>query len=227
MKKLLLTGAVAFFGLSDAQINTGTTYVSGQINYSKSNLKTETPSGKKEGDELKISPSIGVFVASNFAVGTSVGFLHTKWSADEFYDISNSATESYFSISNKSNIFEVAPFVRKYFTLSDKLYFFGHLEIPIQFGKLEGNGMTTTIDPMTGFITVYQVQSEHKISSIGVRVKPGVEYFLSKNWTVEATLGEFGYKSSKTKGDEGSVENYNFGLNLSSVTLGIKYVFTK
>ncbi|CAH0177940.1 hypothetical protein [Chryseobacterium sp. Bi04] len=45
---------------------------------------------------------------------------------------------------------------------------------------------------------------------------------------MEATLGEFGYNTYKA--DYEGVErknNYKFGLNLSSVIFGVKYVFAK
>jgi hypothetical protein len=57
-------------------------------------------------------------------------------------------------------------------------------------------------------------------------VKPGLDYFLNKNWTIEATIGEFGYSNFKYKNAK-SVDNYNFGLDLSSVGIGVKYVFAK
>jgi hypothetical protein len=39
MKKLIIAGAITLFGLSNAQIKTGTVYVSGQVNYSKEENK--------------------------------------------------------------------------------------------------------------------------------------------------------------------------------------------
>ena len=57
-------------------------------------------------------------------------------------------------------------------------------------------------------------------------MKPGLDYFLNKNWSIEATIGEFGYSNYKPK-DGDATNNYNFGLNLSSVTFGVKYVFAK
>jgi outer membrane protein W len=67
-----------------------------------------------------------------------------------------------------------------------------------------------------------------KYTSIGVNVKPGLDYFLNKNWSIEATIGEFGYKNFKYK-EEGAkaLNNYNVGLNLSSVSFGVKYIFAK
>jgi outer membrane protein W len=68
--------------------------------------------------------------------------------------------------------------------------------------------------------------TEEKFNSFGVAVKPGLDYFLNKNWTIEATIGEFGYSNFKYKNAK-SVDNYNFGLDLASVGIGVKYVFAK
>ncbi|MNW09445.1 hypothetical protein D3C71_2064470 [compost metagenome] len=57
-------------------------------------------------------------------------------------------------------------------------------------------------------------------------MKPGLDYFLNKNWTIEATIGEFGYNNFKPK-DGDAVNNYSFGLNLANVGIGVKYVFAK
>lgn len=225
MKKLFLASAIALFGLSNAQINKGTIYVSGQVNYKNNKTTIDDFQEKRTGNTFKISPSVGVFVASNLAVGASVGYLHSKVTSQTVTNTSNAMYAGSSDISVKSNLFEIAPFVRKYFTVSDKLYFFGHLEVPIAFGKVNRHYVVVTEYP--SITTVEEFQFENKSTSIGVNVKPGLDYFLNKNLTIEATFGEFGYNNSKEKGVDGSVENYNFGVNLSSVTFGVKYVFAK
>ncbi|MEG0762172.1 MAG: DUF3575 domain-containing protein, partial [Chryseobacterium sp.] len=95
---------------------------------------------------------------------------------------------------------------------------FGQLSVPMQFGteKSEENFNNTT------------VSEKVKYNAYGVSIKPGLDYFLNKNWTIEATIGEFGYNTSKydLEGAK-SVNNFNFGLNLANVGIGVKYVFAK
>jgi len=133
MKKLLVAGAVALFGLSNAQIAKGTVYLSGTANYSS----TENNNNDNKVDDVRIVPTAGYFVASNVAVGLGVGYASNinKTTFDNGYD---KFTQS---------AFVVEPFVRKYWTLGEKLYFFGQLSVPMEFGnaKAEENLNNTTI----------------------------------------------------------------------------------
>lgn len=81
---------------------------------------------------------------------------------------------------------------------------------------------------MIGIYDQQKLSDERKYTSIGVNVKPGFDYFLNKRWSIEATLGEFGYHDMKYKDvDDDNEKKYTFGLNLSSVTFGVKYIFAK
>ncbi|MBT2619231.1 MULTISPECIES: outer membrane protein [Chryseobacterium] len=218
MKKLLLASAIALFGLSNAQIAKGTAYLSGSVGYSQE----ESDNGNYKKENFNVLPTVGYFVGTNLAVGVGVGYQTEKTTQTTTLALPGAVnvTESIV----KKPAFVVAPFVRKYWTLSDKLYIFGQLAVPMQFGKTEteNNSVTTS-----GSTTVTNSTStEAKYTKIGVTVKPGLDYFLNKNWSIEATIGEFGYSNYKPK-DGDATNNYNFGLNLSSVTFGVKYVFAK
>jgi hypothetical protein len=52
--------------------------------------------------------------------------------------------------------------MRKYWTLSDNLYIFGQLEIPMEFGKMSQDALVTYMDVMYGY-TDYQTFSIEKI----------------------------------------------------------------
>ncbi|WP_277115195.1 outer membrane beta-barrel protein [Chryseobacterium sp.] len=218
MKKILLAGAVALFGLSNAQIAKGTTYLSGSVGYSQ----VETNNGNLKTENFNVLPTVGYFVNTNLAIGLGVGYQTEKTTATTTTTIGNATTVSENVI--KQPAFVVAPFVRKYWTLSDKLYIFGQLAVPMQFGTTETETSSVTT---AGNTTISNSTStEAKYTQIGVTVKPGLDYFLNKNWSIEATIGEFGYSNYKPK-DGDATNNYNFGLNLSSVTFGVKYVFAK
>ncbi|WP_415327468.1 DUF3575 domain-containing protein [Chryseobacterium sp. MMS23-Vi53] len=222
MKKLLLMGAIALFGFSNAQIKKGAIYLSGQINYSKN--ETSITNFNSTEKDFKIIPKVGVFVAENLAVGAGFGSTNNKFDYNEI--ISSGSFATFIDYKGKTNAVVIAPFVRKYWTLSDKLYFFGQLEVPMEFGKMNQDALVTGLDGMSGFIYQQTYSDEQKYTSIGVNVKPGLDYFLNKNWSIEATIGEFGYKNKKYKDAEYRNEkNSNFGLNLSSVSFGVKYVF--
>ncbi|AZB28959.1 MULTISPECIES: outer membrane beta-barrel protein [Chryseobacterium] len=218
MKKLLIASAVALFGLSNAQIAKGTVYLSGSVGYSQE----ESNNGNSKVENFNVLPTVGYFVAPNLAVGVGVGY-QTKTTTDIDTNTFGAAT-IVDTDKVKKPAFVVEPFVRKYWTLGEKLYFFGQLAVPMQFGKTETEGSIVTTTGST--VTTTTTSTEAKYTSIGVTVKPGLDYFLNKNWTIEATIGEFGYNNYKPKEGD-ATNNYNFGLNLSSVTIGVKYVFAK
>jgi len=223
MKKLLIASAVALFGLSNAQIAKGTVYLSGTVGYSQE----ETNNGDSKVENFNVLPTAGFFVAPNFAVGLGVGF-QTQKDTNIFTTVSGPASTTVNTREIKNPAFVVAPFARKYWTLSDKLYFFGQLAVPMQFGKteVENSSVTTTTTGAGTTVSTSSVSSEAKYTSVGVTVKPGLDYFLNKNWTIEATIGEFGYNNFKPK-DGDATNNYSFGLNLANVGIGVKYVFAK
>ncbi|GAB0157461.1 hypothetical protein CHRYSEOSP005_27370 [Chryseobacterium sp. Alg-005] len=220
MKKLLLASAVALFGLANAQISKGTVYVSGQLGYSQE----ENNNNDSKVESFRIVPTVGYFVAPNLAIGTGVGYVNDKFSTTSTNVVGSATIVA--KGEDTQSAFVVAPFVRKYWTLGDKLYIFGQLEVPMEFGKFQSESSSVITD---GSTTVTNSSSdEANYTSVGVNIKPGLDYFLNKNWTIEATIGEFGYNTSKLDVDGAkSVNNYKFGLNLSAVTIGVKYVFAK
>ncbi|WP_312991912.1 outer membrane beta-barrel protein [Chryseobacterium flavum] len=220
MKKLVLTGGIVLFSLSHAQIKRGSVYLSGQMEYQHNENNVLNGSRRKD-DIVKIIPTAGYFVGSNLAIGLGAGYK----SAVSKYEIGYGGASNSHQIKVADNAFVVTPFIRKYWTLSDHLYIFGQLQVPLEFGreKLNSNNDIQGGDPLLSS----SFNTKNNYTSIGVNIKPGLDYFLSKNWSVEAVIGEFGYNTYKKDVDGAKrVNDYKFGLNLSSVTFGIKYLFT-
>ncbi|MCJ8154007.1 DUF3575 domain-containing protein [Chryseobacterium sp. SSA4.19] len=223
MKKLIFAILTVLFSLSNAQINRGTIYVSGQLNYSKEENKENLHYNEQN---FQIIPTVGVFVAPNLVLGTGLGYKYSK--RDYFQTYNNESFFTTIDYTGKTNTIVIAPFVRKYWNLSDNLYIFGQLEVPMEFGKLNQEADVLNVSEMYGIYDLQKLSIERKYTSIGIHIKPGFDYFLNKNWSLEATLGEFGYKEIKYKDvDDDYSRNYNFGLNLSSVTFGVKYILAK
>ena len=218
MKKLLLAGAVALFGLSNAQIAQGTAYISGSVGYSQE----ESNNGDLKKENFNVLPTVGYFVGTNLAVGLGIGYQTEKNTATTTTTFLNTTVVN--ENVTKKPAFVVAPFVRKYWTLSDKLFVFGQLAVPMQFGKAETEDSSVSTNGTTTVST--STSTEAKYTQVGVTVKPGLDYFLNKNWTIEATIGEFGYNNYKPKNGD-ATNNYSFGLNLANVGIGVKYVFAK
>lgn len=222
MKKVLIAVAAVLYGLSNAQIKPGTVYISGQANYTED----ENNSSNSTEQTFKIIPAAALFVAPNLAIGTGLGYSHSKLHYTQ--TLYSGPFTSLIDYIGRTNTITVAPFIRKYWTLSENLYFFGQLQIPMEFGKLNQEAVVTNINEPAGYIDQQNLSYENKYTSIGVNIKPGFDYFLNKNWSVEATIGEFGYKNLKYKDtDFRDTKDYSFGLNLSAVSFGVKYVFAK
>ncbi|MBQ0151627.1 MAG: outer membrane beta-barrel protein, partial [Chryseobacterium sp.] len=217
---------------SNAQIAKGTTYLSGQVGYGQVNDNNTD----KKVSNFNIVPTVGFFVDTNFAIGLGIGYKNAKTTIEDtsVATVGNITTTSVSTGKDINNAFVIEPFARKYWTLSDKLYFFGQLSVPMEFGSGKTEGSTTTTvssstgTPATTTTTVSQNADKAKSTAIGVAIKPGLDYFLNKNWTIEATIGEFGYNTKKYDFDGAkSTDNFKFGLDLSAVTIGVKYVFSK
>lgn len=224
MNKILLTIVVLVGGLASAQIAKGTVYLSGQAGYYKEGKE----SSNNYVENLKILPTAVFFVSQNFAVGLGIGYTKNKTSQN--YILFEGGTSYIYSKYTKESAFAVSPFARKYWALSDKLYFFGQLEVPLEFGKTElYEYQSQPFNPIIGNYYVGNTNTYNaNYTSVGVNIKPGLDYFITKNWTVEATIGEFGFNSYKL--DLEGAQNINktdLGAKLSSVTLGVKYVFAK
>lgn len=201
MKKLLLASTIALFGMVSAQSAgfEGTAFVTGQVGFSS----TKDNNDNAKSSTITVLPAMGTFISPNIAIGGALGVKSTT------EESTNSLLTSTYK--NTNTEFIVMPMVRKYWGLGDKLYIFGQVDAPLAWGKQknESTGNTST---------------ETKYSSWGLNVRPGLDFFVSKNWTFEATVGSVGFKSVKPEGGK-STDTFDFGVNLSSITFGVKYLF--
>lgn len=126
----------------------------------------------------------------------------------------------------KTDLIVAQPLVRKYWNIASSLYFFGQVAVPI--------------------ITGEEKESELKVNQVGVSLSGGLDYFVTKNFSVEFSYDLANFTSTtidpKT-GDKTTVTNfglahvanvdpfYNTALagsnpNLTSpISVGFKFVF--
>lgn len=97
-----------------------------------------------------------------------------------------------------TDVFVIMPLARKYWNISDKFYLFGQVDVPV-----------TIQEDLTGY---------------GVNLRPGIDFFVSSKFTLEATFGAFGYNAMKPKNGD-AVGKTNLGFNMSEIKLGLKYIF--
>jgi outer membrane protein W len=70
--------------------------------------------------------------------------------------------------------------------------------------------------------------TETKTNTFGINLMPGVNYFVAKNWAVNATIGNLGYTSTSMtppgSSTSTSVSDMNIGLDFGALSFGISYV---
>jgi len=104
-----------------------------------------------------------------------------------------------------NSTFTIGVFGRYYLMPAQKFTFFGELGL--------GYGSTKDID-------------DNKINGINVGVAPGLSYFVSKHFALEATFGILGYNSVKPDADGAeSTDSFQFGLDMDDINLGLIYKF--
>jgi len=147
-----------------------------------------------------VLPVVGTFVAPTTVLGLGVGYL-------------GSTDKTVANIKTTEGAFIVQPLARKYWGMTDNFFLFGQASVPMQFGK-------TTIE--TG-----GVKADSKYSSFGIAIAPGVDYFLSSHFSIEASFGLINWTSFKPK-DGDSTNDFSIGVNsgfLDGMKFGLKYIF--
>lgn len=200
MKKLIIFGALAFASLFSAQESQkGKTFISGNLGYNSTSVDNSISSTNKT---LSIAPQIGYYISNDVAIGLGIGYQESSYTANGGV-IGNYKT--------KRSGFFISPFVRKYWSLGEKLNFFGQLSASYSSGNEE------VLEPVS-------LVSKSKISSYGLNIAPGLEYTLNKNWALLTTLGSLGFNSVKPE-NANATNNFNFGVDLENVGFGAKYTF--
>jgi len=104
-----------------------------------------------------------------------------------------------------NSTFTIGAFGRYYLMPAQKFSFFGELGL--------GYGTTEDIN-------------DNKVNGVNIDVSPGLSYFVSKHFALEATFGILGYNSVKPDNDGAeSTDSFDFGLNMDDINLGLIYKF--
>ncbi|WP_374360198.1 porin family protein [Cloacibacterium sp.] len=211
MKKVLIFGALAIASLFSAQeINLkGRAFISGSIGYSSDDNQNNSEY-ENSIKTFNIMPASGYFITDDVAIGLGMGYKYSK---------TNSTTITYYLGSQpiimnyeyNLNSFFINPFVRKYWHLGDKLFLFGQFDVNYSTG--------TSKTSFTGNEPI-----KVNVNSLAFNVRPGIDYFINKNWSLEATIGNFGYSNERSDGKKTN-EKLNLGVSLSNVNIGVKYFF--
>ncbi|RZJ31852.1 MAG: porin family protein [Flavobacterium sp.] len=205
MKKIILSAlAICAFGFANAQDKKemsegGMGFNNGDIFITGSVGFNSSKTGDAKSNGFDVSPSIGFFVSDNIAVGGRVGYNSTT---------TNSGAPG--ADDAKSSTFSIGGFGRYYATPASQFSMFVELGL---------NYHSTTENAGDGFDDV-------KSTGFGIALAPGISYFVSDNWALEASIAALSYNTDKPDFD-GAESTNNFGLNvdLSNVSVGVIYKF--
>ncbi len=201
MKKLLLT-LTAVAGLtmaSQAQTEQGKFIVGGQVGFHTDKIVDSDD----KSTSFSINPTVGYFVSDNWAVGTAIGY---NWSKVE------DATGS-FAV-NKTNSFNLAPFVRNYIG-EGQFKFFSQLSVPMQWGEASFEDATSnTVE-----------DQKDKFASYGVELAPGVAFFPTSKIGIELKVRGLYYNHFDGKDSFDSSNEFGLDANSLSPTLGVQFHF--
>lgn len=198
--------SVLFVGTTIAQPAAGGLFVGGSFNFSTGSEKGKSATTTVElSSDLSfgIAPKVGFFMSDNMAVGASIGFSTYRNEVAAANRVTN------------INDFEITPFAR-YYMGSGNFGLFGEGIISLGFG-----GSSTTIGNIT--------TEGPPTNSLRIGAIPGVYYFISENFALEAQFGFFGLDRSVVKTGTGDTEVRNidsqflFNFNPGTITFGLMY----
>lgn len=106
----------------------------------------------------------------------------------------------------KNNTFTVGAFGRYYFTPASKFSIFG--ELGVNYNSYDN-----------------EFPTDSKGDGFGVAIAPGVNYFISKNFALEASFGILGFDTTKPDGGGEKTNSFDFGLDTRDIRLGLIYKF--
>lgn len=208
MKKLIIAGAVAAFGLVSAQKNT--LLVGGNISYDNTVKKNFSTAGDLKTDNFEFNPMVGYQFDDHFTVGVKFGVGSSKQDYnDTYFNGMNMVT----SITNiKTNSFTYGVFGRYTMPLSETFSVFGDLDV------LFNNSKSTVSAPG------YSYSNTTKSTGFGIGFTPNLFINFKNSFGLNFNIGGISYQSEKIKDSDMKTNTFGFGFG-KGITVGISKNF--
>lgn len=193
----MLVGALALFAAVKAQVSTSTEgFAQGSTFITGAVGFASESIAEEKTSGFTIAPSVGYFVTPNIAIGAKLGYTSLKNEEGSYEETTDLLTAGVFG--------------RYYWMPASKFSIFA---------ELGADYRSLTEDDNT-------ISNEYKSNGFAIQLAPGMNYFLNNNFALEAKVGVLGYSSDKPDytGAE-ATDNFNIGLNLNDITLGLVYKF--
>lgn len=144
MKKMIIVLLVAIVpAKAYNQISQGSVIVGGEFSLELSKNKTEQDNNTDDGPtrtNFRIMPDVEYFLAENLSTGLGLGYTLSKTTTEA----TNSET------TRKNGTFVIMPYLKKYFTLGERAYFYGQALAAFGFGdettEVRAGSVTTSIE---------------------------------------------------------------------------------
>jgi len=166
-------------------------------------------------DRTITSGTFGPAVGFNLSPVHVVGLALTHTGSKEEYKTQLGNTT--LDLTEKRSLTTIAPFYRYMKSVNDKFLLYGQLKAGIGFGK-------ETVEVGT-------TDAEAKLSTMDVRVGPGIVYVMADRWALSADWGVLGYYSEKRTEDTPTddvtttTSGFQASLNPGSLTLALNWLF--
>lgn len=212
---LLLFSLTAF-----GQLEKGTFLLGGGVGFSSSTSTSELTNftSESQNSSFTFSPDVGYFFKDNWVVGLS---LPLQWFDTEINAVYASGQDDIQSESTSSS-YGVAPFVRKYFPFSEKMAFYGQVQMGYFHRSTEN---ITSLNNANN--TLIESDSFNVVTTLGLSYFP-------KNWMgINLSISPLSYSNEsaqEVKYQESSNQKYsgvNFGFDMSAITLGVNFFLSK
>lgn len=185
-----------------AQFSKGDKYVTAGFAFDADNPSgNNAPFNYSSKHSFGINPGVGYFTSNNLAVGIEGGYGHSLQTSTE--------GGGFAALKYHTHSYSLSPFVRKYWTLSDKFFFSitARIEYSRSFSKLVSKSSSTP---------------NHYLG-VSASIVPSLAYFPTKHWSIQTNIGSLSYAFTKKLAHDTHYDNIS--LSYGMINLGVAYYF--
>ncbi|KPM32762.1 Hypothetical protein I595_1189 [Croceitalea dokdonensis DOKDO 023] len=198
-------------------IEKGTWNLTGSIGFVRNNSEaTELDFlATNSSTSFNFQPSFGYFFKNDFMGGLGLGFVHQQSKRDTQIESQPVPRREF-----KTNVFILNPFVRKYYGIGDHFALY-----------LQGQGTFSTSTTASQIEGDPASMDEANSTSFSLGLVPGLTFFVSKNFALEANIAALSYRWGKFDRDGAISEDndtsntFNFDFSPSNISLSLAYYF--
>ncbi|MBL7950078.1 MAG: outer membrane beta-barrel protein [Flavobacteriales bacterium] len=208
MRSLLLPLSIAICTGTFAQDNG---FVSGTLGFDSHTIDNDGNFNDRTVTSGTFGPAIGFNLSPVHVVG--IALTHSGTSTDYKIQAGNTTTE----VTEKRSLTTIAPFYRYMKSVNEKFLLYGQFKAGFGFGKETTEAGTA--------------DTETKLSTMDIRVGPGLVYVPAERWALSADWGVLGYYNDKRTEEVANddvvttTSGFQASLNLGAITLALNWLF--